>query len=136
MSSKVRSLEKALKDRQAKNGASNGTPEGIQTFAVEGDAPSRLPHAGEVVEFCWADPNLIDGPKVSLGLLVSLANPQSKDGRVNGWVIMDPTMQMPHPQLVGQTVQVPPLVPVVNSAYSRERKPMTWRYHGDTEVQA
>lgn len=129
MSSKIRSLEKALKERQPKE---QGTPS--QSFSVEGEAPSVLPRPGEVVEFTWADPNLVDSPKMTLGLLVSMvspANEQTNDGRVNGWVVMDPTMQMPHPQLVGKTVPVPPLVPVLNAAYSRTPKPMTWRYRND-----
>lgn len=128
MSSKVKSLEKALKERSAK-------AEGItaQQFAVEGEAPIRLPRPGETVEFTWADPAMVGAPKLTLGLLVSLVLAGSKDGRVNGWVIMDPTMQMSDPQ--GRPVQVPPLVPVGNAAYSREPKPMTWRFHGDVAIE-
>ena len=131
MSNKIRSLEKALKEKQQ---AKNGEAGQAQSFSVEGEAPPRLPRPGEIVEFCWADPNLVDSPKMTLGLLVSMVSPangQTNDGRVNGWVVMDPTMQMPHPQLVGKMVQVPALIPVLNAAYSKTPKPMTWRYHGD-----
>lgn len=123
MSSKVKSLEKALKDRQAKQEAQ------AQQFAVEGEAPDRLPNPGETVEFCWADPTLVGSPQLALGFLVSRAIPGAADGRVNGWVLMDPTMQMADPS--GRPVQVPALIPVANAAYSRTAKPMTWRFHGD-----
>lgn len=124
MSSKVKSLEDALQKRKMKQ------QEQAQQFSVEGEAPERLPYAGETVEFCWADPNLVDSPKMALGLLVSMVVPRSTDGRVNGWVVMDPTMQMPDPR-TGLPMQVPALIPVLNAAYSRTAKPMTWRYHGD-----
>lgn len=124
MSSKVKSLEDALQKRKAKR-------EESQAFSVEGESPVRLPHVGESVEFTWADPTLVGSPQLTLGFLVSLVIPNSKDGRINGWCLMDPTMQMADPH--GRPVQVPPLVPVGNAAYSRERKPMTWRYHGDAE---
>lgn len=124
MSSKVASLEKALKER--KRGKEEG---GAQQFTVEGEAPARTPHPGETIEFCWADPTLVGSPQLVLGFLVSRVIPGAKDGRINGWAIMDPTMQMADPS--GRPVQVPALIPVANAAYSRERKPMTWRFHGD-----
>lgn len=128
----IHSLEKAMQERQARRGV-NGGDQGAQpeplAFAIEGSAPAWQPHAGEVVEFVWADPALVGSPQLVLGFLVSRVIPDSKDGRVNGWCIMDPTMQLSDPH--GRPVQVPPLVPIVNAAYSRERKPLTWRFRGD-----
>jgi len=99
-------------------------------YAVDGEKPSRLPRPGEVVVITWADPNVIGSPKLSLGLLVSLPTQGNEaEGRVNGWVVMDPTMSMPGPQ--GRPVQVPALIPVANVAYSKEPKPLTWRYPAD-----
>lgn len=122
MSSKIKSLEEKLKAKRQEK-------EEAQQFAVEGEAPDHLPHVGQSVEFCWADPTMIGTPKLALGLLVSKVATDSEDGRLNGWVIMDPSMQMPDSQ--GRPVQVPPLIPVGNVPYSRERKPMTWRFHGE-----
>lgn len=126
MSSKVKSIEKALQNRKAQRGEE---PQ-VSTFTVEGERPPRLPRPGECVEILWGDPNIVGGPTYTLGLFVSMPTPGS-EGRVNGWVLMDPSMTMPHPKLVGQSVQVPPLVPVGNVGYSKERKPLTWRFHGD-----
>lgn len=125
MSGKVKSLEKALKDRQAKQ------QEQAQQFAVEGEAPERMPNPGEAVAFCWADPTLVGSPQLTLGFIVSQAFAGTKDGRVNGWVVMDPAMQMADHS--GRPVQVPALVPVGNAAYSRTAKPMTWRFHSDEQ---
>jgi hypothetical protein len=128
MSSKVKSLEDALQKRKAKREEEAQA----QSFSVEGEAPVRVPHVGEAVEFTWADPTLVGSPQLTLGFFVSLVIPSSKDGRINGWCLMDPTMQMADPH--GRPVQVPPMIPVANAAYSRERKPMTWRFHGDAVV--
>lgn len=134
MSSKVRSLEKALSERKKANGTSETN--GVSQFTVEGEAPVRMPRHGETVEFTWADPMMVGAPQMNLGFIVSMANPASKDGRINGWVVMDPTMQVA--DQMGRPMQVPPLIPVANAAYSRERKPMTWRFHADAsdEVKA
>ncbi len=131
MASKVRSLEKALQERKAKiEGAEEDDGKAkVQQFSVEGEVPRRMPRHGETVEFTWAEPNLLGAPQMHLGFLVSYILPESKDGRINGWCIMDPTMQTADRQ--GRPVPVPPLIPVVNAAYSRERKPMTWRFHAD-----
>lgn len=129
MSSKVKSIEDALQKRKAKREEAQG-----QAFSVEGEAPVRMPHVGESVEFTWADPTLVGSPQLTLGFLVSLIIPNSKDGRINGWCLMDATMQMADAH--GRPVQVPALIPVANTAYSRERKPMTWRFHGDAVEQA
>lgn len=128
MSSKVKSIEKALQERKAQRGEE---PQ-VSTFAVEGEKPPRLPRPGECVEILWGDPNTIGGPTYTLGLFVSMPTPGSEEGRVNGWVLMDPGMTMPHPTLVGKTVQVPPLVPVGNVGYSEEPKPLTWRFPSDS----
>ena len=130
MSSKVKSLEDALKRKQAIKDEEGH----VQQFSVTGDAPDRMPHAGESVEFTFSDPTMIGSPKFDLGMFVSKAYPETEDGRVNGWVLMDPGMQIMGPN--GRPVQVPPLVPVGNVPYCREHKPMTWRYHGDKEVDA
>ncbi len=122
MSSKIRSIEKALQDRRAR-GAQQG-----QRFAVEGEVAPMMPHPGQSVEFTWADPALLDSPRLVLGFIVSQASPLSAS-RVNGWVVMDPTMTMADQQ--GRPIQAPALVPVGNAAYCRDRKPMTWRFHGD-----
>lgn len=99
-------------------------------YAVDGEKPSRLPRPGEVVMITWADPNVIGSPKLTLGLMVSLPTKGNEaEGRVNGWVVMDPTMAMPDAQ--GRPVQVPALIPVANVAYSRDPKPLTWRFPAD-----
>lgn len=126
MSSKVKSLEEALKAKKAKQEAEEAE---IQQFTVQGEAPDRVPHVGQTVEFTWADPTLVGSPKLDLAMFVSKVLVDSQDGRLNGWVLMDPSMQLAGPN--GRPVQVPPLVPVGNVPYSRERKPMSWRFHGD-----
>lgn len=127
MSSKIKSLEEALK---AKKAAKEEEQEAAQQqFAVQGEAPERVPHVGQTVEFTWADPTMIGSPKMDLALFVSKVAADSEDGRLNGWVLMDPSMQMADRS--GRPVQVPPLIPVGNVPYSRDRKPMTWRFHGD-----
>lgn len=99
-------------------------------YAVDGEKPPRLPRPGETVLITWADPNVIGSPKLTLGMLVSLLAPGNEvEGRVNGWVIMDPTMAMPDAH--GRPVQVPALIPVGNVAYSRERKALTWCFPAD-----
>lgn len=128
MSSKIKSIEKALQERKAK--AAEAQPQ-VQQFAVEGEAPVRMPRHGETVEFTWAEPMMVGAPQMHLGFLVSFVMPNTKDGRVNGWCVMDPTMQTSAPD--GRPMQVPPLIPVVNAAYSKERKPMTWRFHADVD---
>ena len=131
MSSKVKSLEDALQKRQEKRKAQEAQEAQVSQFSIEGEEPVRFPRAGETVEFTWADPAMIGAPALQLGFFVSQALKRSKDGRINGWVLMDPTMQMADAH--GRPVQVPPLVPVANTAYSKERKPMTWRYFADAE---
>lgn len=134
MSSKVKSIENALKERKAKAEAAEVSKAQVTQFAIEGESPVRMPRHGETVEFTWAEPQMIGAPQMHLGFLVSYVVGNSKDGRVNGWVVMDPTMQTA--DHLGRPVQVPPLIPVANAAYSRERKPMTWRFHADVVEKA
>ena len=118
--------------KSIKDGIKKQKAEQVSTFAVDGEKPPRLPHPGECVEITWADPSLVGGPSYTLGLFVSMPTAGSEEGRVNGWALMDPGMQMPHPTLVGKSVQVPPLVPVGNVGYSKQPKPLTWRFRGDS----
>jgi hypothetical protein len=75
---------------------------------------------------------MIGTPKIQLAMFVSSVVANSPDGRLHGWILMDPSMTMPGPN--GRPVQVPPLIPVGNVPYSRAHKAMTWRFHGDTPV--
>lgn len=136
MSSKVRSLEQAMAERKLRQQQkpAGGQEPAVEQFAVDGEKPPRLPLPGQSVLLCWADPNLVGGPQMELGFLVSTVNKKSVDGRVNGWTVMDPTMQAPGPG--GRPMQMPALIPVLNVAYSPVSKPMTWRFHEDVMFDA
>ena len=104
-------------------------------FETSGELPDRLPHPAESVELFYADTALVGAVGFPLGMIVACVvdNEQARrDCRVHGYYVMPPGSTGINPQ-TGQQMMLPALMPILNCPYSRERKPLTWRFHGDYE---
>ena len=115
-------MQEAKQAKQAKQPA----PQKSIAIEVEGEAPEIAPEVGDIVILAWGDPKLVGGPLVDIPMVVTLADPQS--GRLNGEMILDPTMQGMGPD--GRPAQMPPIAPVANIPHSKEPRAMTWRHSG------
>jgi hypothetical protein len=93
---------------------------------VDGDLPEKAAQIGDVVLLTWGDPQLVGGPTFDVTLVITLTDPAN--GRVNGQMITDPTMQGMDAR--GRPVPLAPIVPVANVPYSSTPRPLTWRHKG------
>lgn len=134
MSNNVKDLLKRRNEAQEKQQATRKQQsQGAEGVAIEmddGDLPQIMPEPGDVVVLSYGDPSLIDMPLVDIPVIVTLVD--AKNGRLNGQMILDPSMQGMGPG--GRPVQMPPVAPVANVPHSAKPRAMTWRHHGQKSL--
>ena len=129
MSSGVRNLmrKKLRNEKKAADKAKAKEQAEVQAFEVEGEVPAEVPTVGSIVQINWGDPSLVGADLICMPMIVTLID--QKNGRINGQMVTDPTMTGMGQG--GKVIPLPPLIPIGNVPYSKERRAMTWCWLGE-----
>lgn len=123
-------LERSQEAKQAKSAVPATKPTraggGTQVYPVDGEVPTRWATTGDVVIVCWGDPSLVGGELIDLPAIVTRGE---SNGRMNAQCVVDPGAVGAGAD--GRPAAMPPLLPIANCPYSKERRALTWRWRED-----